>query len=188
MKKFIRITLILVLIVGLVVLTGCTNKETEENKVNSDNNVNDKTAGIDLKLNFEHVNNKTYNAHVNTTTDDKVTEFDVEEPNFARIENEKDNYVLDITLDAESKDAYEQFKTSAKENDLYEETKFGKYDGYYSDDDGIYGYVLLDTTDPTFNIFLNFYVYLFDESAENNDIKAIYESSKIQNILNNIEF
>ena len=178
MKKYISIILTIVLIIaGLFVLTGCTDKENNSNN-----------AKIDLTLDLEHVNNTKYNAKVGISDNDKVTEFDEEEPNFARIENEKDNYVLDITLDAESKEAYEQFKTSAKENDLYEETKFGKYDGYYSDDDGIYGYVLLDTTDPTFNIFLNFYVYLFDESAENNDIKAIYESSKIQNILNNIEF
>ena len=68
------------------------------------------------------------------------------------------------------------------------ETKFGEYAGYYSEDDGIYGYILLDTTDPTFNVFVNFYVYLFDDSVEDDEIKTIYESSKIQNILNNIEF
>lgn len=173
MKKSIVITLMVMLIlVGVLTLTGCTSKGED----------------INLKLDFEHVNNKTYEVSFNINEDDVVTEFDEEEPNFVRIENEAENYVLDITLDAEARDAYEQFKTSAKENELYEETKFGKYEGYYSEDDGIYGYVLLDTTDETFNIFVNFYVYLFDESAENNDIKSIYNSPKIQDILNNIEF
>ena len=161
---------VLATVAGLVIFTG-NNK------------------GVNLKLDFSHMNELTYEVNLATAKEDKVTEFDEEEPNFVRIENEAENYVLDITLDAESKDAYEQFKTTAKEeNELYEEKKFGKYEGYYSDDDGIYGYVLLDTTDSTFNVFVNFSVYLFDESAENGDITAIYESPKIQNILNNIEF
>lgn len=146
--------------------------------------------GVNLKLDFSHMNDQIYEVNLSTAKDDKVTEFDEEEPNFVRIENETKNYVLDITLDTEAKEAYEQFKTTAKEeNELYEETKFGKYDGYYSDDDGIYGYVLLDITDPTFNVFVNFCMYLLDEDVEeNNDIKAIYESADIQDILNNIKF
>ena len=180
MKKSIIIALIVLLVTGLIILTGCTNK---------DNGSNSKSSGIDLKFDLQHINNKTYYAHLNTTDDDKVTEFDEEEPNFVRIENEKENYVLDITLDTEAKEAYEQFKTSAKEdNEIYEEVKFGKYDGYYSDDGGIYGYVLLDKSDSTFNVFVMFSLYLLDDSSENNDIQAIYNSSKIQNILNNIEF
>ena len=180
MRKFISIILIVLLVIGgLFILTGCTDKENDNNS---------KGAKVDLTLDLGHVNNTKYNAQIGISDNDKVTEFDEEEPNFARIENENENYVLDLTLDFESKDAYEQFKTSAKENELYEEKKFGKYDGYYSDDDGIYGYILLDSSDSTFNIFLNFYVYLFDENADSGDIKTIFDSSKIQNILNNIEF
>ena len=162
---------VVVAVVGLLIFTG-NNK------------------GVNLKLDFSHMNEQTYEVNLATAKEDKVTEFDEEEPNFVRIENENKNYVLDITLDTESKEAYEQFKTTAKEeNELYEETKFGKYEGYYSDDDGIYGYVLLDTSDPTFNVFVNFNVYLLDESSEENtDIKTIYESSNVQNILNNIKF
>ena len=188
MKKYISIALIVTLLItGLLGLTGC-EKNNNDNNVNNDNS-NSTSSGVDLTLDFEYINDKTYYAHINTTTGDKVTEYDEEEPNFVRIENEKDNYILDINLDTESKESYEQFKTSAKEeNEIYEETKFGKYDGYYSDDDGIYGYILLDTTDPTFNVFINFYVYLLDEDSDKNDIQSIFESSKIQNMLNNIEY
>jgi len=181
MKKSIIIISILILAVfGLVFLTGCTNKSATEP-------TNESSKGIDLTLDFSHMNDTTYSMHINTN--DTVTEFDEEEPNFVRLENTENNYVLDLTLDTESKDAYEQFKTSAKEeNELFEETKFGKYDGYYSDDDGIYGYILLDSSDPTFNVYCDFYVYLLDDTLENSDINDIYKSEQIQNVLNNIEF
>lgn len=146
-------------------------------------------AGIDLKYDFTHMNDKNYHAHIRLSTDDKVTEFDKNEPDFARIENEAKNYVVDLTLDIESKEAYAYAQESAKtENEIYKETAFGKYTGYYSDDDGIYGYILLDDSDETFNVFVLFSVYPFDESAANGNYLSIYESPQVQNILNNIEF
>lgn len=146
-------------------------------------------AGVDLKYDFTHVNDKIYQAHINLSGDDKVTEFDENEPDFVRIENEAKNYVADLTLHIESKDAYAQSQESAKtENEIYKETAFGKYTGYYSDDDGIYGCILLDDSDETFNVFVLFYVYPFDEIAANGDYLSIYESPQVQNILNNIEF
>lgn len=182
MKKYISITLIItILLVGILSLTGCEN-------TNNDNDTS-KSGGVDLKLDFKHVNDKIYYAHINTTADDKVTEFDEEEPYYVRIENEKDNYVLELTLDSEAKDEYEQLKTSTKEeNEIYEETKFGKYNGYYSNNNGIYGYILLDTTDSTFCSTLMFCIELLDNTSENNDIQTIFNSSKIQNILNNVEY
>lgn len=176
MKKTITIVLIAVLLIcGLLFLTGCTN-----------NDGTSKSKGVDLTLDFTHMNDTTYSMRVNTN--DTVTEFDEEEPNFVRLENTENNYVLDITLDTEAKEAYEQFKTSAKENEIFEETKFGEYDGYYSDDDGIYGYILLDTSDPTFNVFCNFCVYLLDDTVEGSDILEIFKSEEVQNALNNLEF
>lgn len=146
-------------------------------------------AGVDLKYDFTHMNDKNYQAHITLAKDDEVTEFDKDEPNFVRIENEAKNYVADLTLSSESKDAYAQFQESAKtENEIYKETTFGKYTGYYSDDDGIYGCILLDDSDEIFNIYMTFYVYPFDEAAANGDYLSIYESEQVQNILNNIEF
>ena len=146
-------------------------------------------AGVDLKFDSTHMNDKKYQAHINLAADDEVTEFDKNEPDFVRIENEEKNYVVDLTLFIESKDAYAYAQESAKtENEIYKETAFGKYTGYYSDDDGIYGYILLDDSDETFNVSVLFSVYPFDEIAANGDYLSIYESSQVQNILNNIEF
>ena len=146
-------------------------------------------AGVDLKFDLTHMNGMKYQAHINIAADDEVTEIDENEPDFVRIENEAKNYVADLTLFIESKDAYAQSQESAKtENEIYKETTFGKYTGYYSDDDGIYGYILLDDSNETFNVYVLFSVYPFDESAANGDYLSIYESSQVQNILNNIEF
>ena len=173
MKKTKIITLMTVIVLGLVALTGCTKSG----------------KGVDLKLDFKHMNNKVYNAHINLTEDDNVTEQNEEEANFARIENEKNNYVIDITLDTESKDAYDGFQKSAKESEGYKEVSFGKYSGYYAEDNGdIFGYILLDKSDETFNVFVNFVVYAYDDSTEGFDVQATYNSSNIQNILNKIEF
>lgn len=178
MKKSIIIALISVLLVSaLLILTGCTKNDS------------DSKNSLDLKLDFKHMNSKVYNTHINLAADDKVTELDEEEPNSARIENEKNNYVVDITLDTESKEAYDEFQTSAKESDGYKEVSFGKYSGYYAEDNGdIFGYILLDESDETFNVFVNFVVYAYDDSVEDFDIQTIYNSSNIQNILNKIEF
>lgn len=180
MKKIVIIALIAVLVVGGIIAIVVFTKN---------NNGGSSKNNLDLKLDFQHMNNKTYSTHINLTADDKITELDEEEPNSARIENEKENYVIDITLDTEAKEAYNGFQTSAKEEEGYKEVSFGKYSGYYAkDDEDIYGYILLDESDETFNVFVNFDVYAYDDSVENFDVDAKYNSSNIQNILNQIEF
>ena len=82
----------------------------------------------------------------------------------------------------------QSLESAKTENEIYKETAFGKYTGFYSYYDGIYGYILLDDSDETFNVFVIFSVYPFDESAANGDYLSIYESPQVQNILNNIEF
>ena len=187
MKKSIIIVLIAILLItGLVILTGCTNNEVDNENVNNINT----GAKVDLKFNFEHMNGKVYNTLFNISRDDRVVEFDEVEPNYVRIENEKENYGIELTLDTEAKEAYKQFQTTAKENsELYEEVKFAKFNGYFSKtDDEIYGYILLDESDSTFNAFVMFNIYLVDENSENNDIQTIYKSSNIQNILKSVTF
>ncbi len=193
MKKIFLISLFFVLMVSMFALTGCTKNDsnTDNNSLTEKNTSSEKNStsgGFDLELDFKHMNKKAYNAHMVKNNDDKIDEYDEEEPNFVRYLNEKENYVLDLTLDSEAKDAYAGFQKSAEEDcDFYQETKFGMYEGYYADDNGDYfGYILLDDSDPTFNIFVNFVLYLDDE--DNGDIKTIFNSSNIQEILNNIEF
>lgn len=173
MKKTIMITLLIIALVGgLFILTGCT-----------------KSGGLDLTNDFKHMNGNVYSVHLNLNKNDEITEFDKEEPNYARIENKENNYVADITLDTESKEAYDGYQTSAKDCEGYKEVDFGKYKGFYAkDNDDIFGYILLDESDETFNVFVNFVVYAFDENAEGTDSETLYNSSNIQNILNSINF
>ena len=185
-KSLISVLIISVLVSSLFILTGCENKNENNNE---NNNENVQTSGVNLKYDFSQ-DKASYQANFNTTSDDKIAEFDEEEPNFVIIENEKEKYVLELTLDADSEVTYEQLKTSAEdENEIFVETKFGKYDGYYSDsDEGIYGYILLDSTSSDFYKYVMFDIYLLDEDSDKGDIETIFKSSKIQNMLNNVQF
>ena len=189
MKKLLAILIAGMMLLSLAACNGANNNNVSDDTAGQTNGQKIDGVGVDLKYDFTHMNDKKYQAHINLATDDEVTEFDENEPNFVRIENEAKNYVADLALYIESKDAYAQSQESAKtENEIYKETAFGKYTGYYSDDDGIYGYILLDDSDETFNVFVIFSVYPFDEIAANGDYLSIYESPQVQNILNNIEF
>lgn len=206
MKKILAFLLAGMMMISLVACGGNTTKPNdapgdaasnsgthdEQSSENAGTVAPDESnqTGIDLEYDFQHMNDKIYYAHMSIGANDEVTEFDESEPNFVRMENATNNYVLDITFDVEAKEAYDQFQTTAnEENELYEETTFGKYNGYYSDDDGdIYGYIMLDESDATFNVFVMFSLYLNDETSDKSDIQAIFESSQIQSILNNIEF
>ena len=183
MKKVLTVLItITILMTSLFVLTGCETK-------NNDNSKGENESGSSIDLEFDFLNHKkTYKANIKLNKEDEVTEHDEDELDFARIENSAENYVIDLTLSEDAEPAYEQFKSSAEENEFFEEVKFGKYDGYYSKDgDDMYGYLLLDNTDTDAYIYLMFDIYLYDEENENNDIQEIYSSSNIQNILNNVE-
>ena len=183
MKKVLTALItITILMTSLFVLTGCETK-------NNYNSKGENESGSSIDLEFDFLNHKkTYKANIKLNKEDEVTEHDEDELDFARIENSAENYVIDLTLSEDAEPAYEQFKSSAEENEFFEEVKFGKYDGYYSKDgDDMYGYLLLDNTDTDAYIYLMFDIYLYDEENENNDIQEIYSSSNIQNILNNVE-
>ena len=189
MKKLLAVLIAGMMLLSLAACNGANNNNVSDDTAGQTNGQKIDGVGVDLKYDFTHMNDKKYQAHINLATDDEVTEFDENEPNFVRIKNEAKNHVVDLTLHIESKDAYAYAQESAKtENEIYKETAFGKYTGYYSDDDGIYGYILLDDSDETFNVFVIFSVYPFDEIAANGDYLSIYESPQVQNILNNIEF
>ncbi len=185
MKKVLTVLItITILMASLFILTGCESKK--QNNGNS-NGENENGSSIDLEFDFLN-HKKTYITNIKLNKGDEVTEHDEDELDFARIENSEKNYVIDLTLSEDAEQAYEQFKSSAEENEVFEEVKFGKYDGYYSKDgDDMYGYLLLDNNDSDAYIYLMFDVYLYDEDIENNDIQEIYSSSNIQDILNSVE-
>jgi len=186
MKKSVIIAIAVAVVIAIV---GVIFFMSRGNGGNAENNSKPKGTVVDLKLDFKHMNNTVYSAKISISEDDKVIEQKADEPNFVRIENTKDNYGLDLTLDTEAKEGYEQLKNSAKEkNNTFKEVKFGKYDGYYSDSvDGLYGYVLLDESDATFNAFIMFNLYVNDQRENETNLENVYKT-KIQNILNSIEF
>lgn len=181
MKKVLSILLVTVLLMGsLIILTGCDNGN--EAGVTKD--------GVTLKLDMAHFNKKVYTSSIKLSKDQKVDEFDEDEPNFVRILNEEGNYVIDITLDENPSDAMEGFKETASEQDEYTETKFGKYEGYtYLTDEDMVAEIILDDSDENANVYLLVSVYLDNEDdEEKNDIKEIFNSSEVQNLLKSISF
>lgn len=181
MKKSIIITLILMLVTGLVFLTGC-EKETEtetETEISKSFTLKNETDEF------------SYQATVKLSEDDVTSEIDEGKTESVRIENTKENYILDLYIDGLYESAYNEDKEWSKEIQTnFAETKFGKYDGYtYEDSDGdIAGCILLDSADQYRNIKVEFNLYLKDKNLEGSDLQAIYNSTSIQNILNNIEY
>ena len=173
-KSIISALILVVLIAGLVILTGCENKT--ESKTYTIKSENDEFS---------------YQATVKLSEDDVTSEIEEGETESVRIENKKENYVLDLKIDGLYETAYNEDKEWAKDNqENFAETKFGKYSGYtYKDPDGdIAGIILLDTKDKSRNIKIEFSLYLNDDSVEGSDIQTIYSSTSVQNILNNIEY
>lgn len=118
----------------MFVLTGC---ESENNTGNA--------SGITLKYEFD---GKSYQANFKLSSDDKTTDFDENKPESVTIKNEKENYVLDLYIDAQSSGSCEEHEKTVKEDNTYTETKFGKYDGFTADDNReIFGDIYLDKSD-----------------------------------------
>lgn len=174
MKKYIISSLMIVLaIAGLMFLTGCEKENSKNYTLKSEND------------------EFSYEATVKLSEYDVTSEIEAGETDSVRIENSKDNYVLDLYLDGLYESAYKEDLEDAKESQTnFTETKFGKYSGYtYEDSEGdIVGVILLDSKDQYRNIKIDFMLYLNEENSENSDVKTIYNSSDIQNILNNVEY
>ena len=179
MKKTISILLTIILLVsGLFILTGCNN-ETE--------NAGPTKGGVNLKFDFTHQNKTIYNAHFDLASVFSIYDFSEDSPETVTIENKNENYLIDLTLDIEAKEAIEQQRNSAKEKENYTETKFGKYDGFYCKANGEFvAHIMLDTKDDLANAYI--LVGMYDESDEEKDILDVFKSSNVQKLLNNISF
>ena len=122
MKKVLTVLItITILMTSLFVLTGCETK-------NNDNSKGENESGSSIDLEFDFLNHKkTYKANIKLNKEDEVTEHDEDELDFARIENSAENYVIDLTLSEDAEPAYEQFKSSAEENEFFRIKEFGDY-------------------------------------------------------------
>lgn len=91
MKKLLAILIAGMMLLSLAACNGANNNNVSDDTADRTNERNTDVStgtGVDLKYDFTHVNDKNYHAHINLATDDEVTEFDENEPDFVRIENE----------------------------------------------------------------------------------------------------
>ena len=181
MKKSISVLLtILLLTAGLFVLTGC-------NKANE--NAGPTNGGINLKCDFTHQNNTVYFAHFDLASVQSISDFEEDSPETVIIENNQENYIVDLTLSIESKNSIEQQRNGAKMEENYTETKFGKYNGfYYKSDNEVVAYILLDTKDDMANAYILVDIYADNEDDENRSVLELFKSSDVQKLLNSVDY
>ena len=185
MKKIIPIIAVVAII--LIIVVACfiikSKKGTDKPGVSN--------GGVTLELDMAHFNEKVYTSHFDLSGDIKVAEFDEDEPETVRLENEKEKYVIDITLDEDAKEAVEQFNDTAKTCENYTDTKFGKYEGYsYLDNEDMVATIILDKSDENANVYVLVSIYFDTDSddEETGNIEQVYKSSSVQNLLNSISY
>lgn len=168
MKKTLIISLLVVALVGgLFILTGCSK---DENVLKSE------------------YSGKEYQVSYKIGAGDEITD-DYEDPDMVSIKNTEKNYTVDLTFYIDYKDAYESSKASAKDEvDGYAETKIGKYDAYTGNGGPgeFFGNILLDTSDDIYKTIL--FTVTTDGDPEEVDIQEVYNSEGVQNIINSINF
>lgn len=115
---------------------------------------------------------------------------DTDWENGKTFENKEKNYSLEITLTEDS--TYADNKEYAKEEEGYEEVKFGDYSGYVVKGDyDIEGYLLLeDLSDQNIFVYLVFELEAIESYVDDDwvDLKPIYNLDEIQKILKSIKY
>ena len=106
------------------------------------------------------------------------------------LKNEQKNYQIDISISEDS--TYQENKDYAKEEEGYEEVKFGDFTGYIVKGEyDIEGKILLeDLSEQNIYVYLTFEIsaiesYIGDDWV---DVKPLYELKEVQTILNSIKY
>ena len=106
------------------------------------------------------------------------------------LKNEKNNYNLEITITEDAN--YEDNKDYAKEEEGYEEAKFGNYSGYLEKGEyDIEGYILLeDLSDQNSYIYITFELEPIESTVNDKDVdpKTLYDLDEVQKILKSIKY
>lgn len=178
MKK--KVLLILLVIIGLFVITGC-DKKKENNSNKSSNDI----------IKIVDVNDKGY---VTTfkTIDNKFIQTN---PKYNHVDSDDLGVFITFEYIESSKEAYDNSKIynflGVKYSDgEVKEYKWNNYDGYFYNvsDTELYFRILLED-DPDNSIVLSGYVGpKVDSKNENNDLANFADSDDFQNFLNSIEF
>lgn len=190
MKKLITYALtIILLIVGIVVLTGCDNNKKVNDDVERTTKSTTNLDAITLTLDSE-TNKKEYKIKFESNTEDNQMYFDKEYPTTAQIRNENGNYVIDIQIDELTQAEYEITIENEKNNENFKEEKVGDFEGYsYTDKytETTTVKALIDESNPDARIYATMIISLEDESNSHGlTSQELYKSSKVQFIVNSI--
>lgn len=190
--RYLKASLVASMALMLIIsLSGCENQNENEN-----NNENYETSVVNLQYVYAGDDDEKIelNASVKYPKDDEIREYSENDKDAVRIVNEKENYEVRLVLYEEAKGTYNANKEACKEYDEYTETKYGKYDAYYSKSGySIVGCILLEGNDDENSYrHIAFDVSMVesydDENEEWRDVTPIFKSTRIQNILKSIEY
>ena len=181
MKKYLSILLISVLLVGLLIFTGCNDNSAEDIKTGKN---------YELGLNLlwpskEH--NKTFKLHYDLLNDDFISNYSDDYPRFGKIGNDVSNYEIEFDLNQKSKVEYENEKQENK-NKYYDFNikKINKCDSYsYKKENKIVTNILLDSSKDNAYINVNISINIKDITLGTKDLDTIFASDEVQNKINN---
>ena len=176
-KTFLIASIILLMMFTCIVLTGCDkNKEGEDVDTVGENEqilTVDLGDGDAIQAKFAIPKN----------TDIEVT-VDPSDESHVVVNNEKENYTMDIYLGDEMEETFLAGQDDDKEEEGYKETKYGNFNGYHYNfgESTIYGNIVLDT--ETYNVYTYIFYTLEVDMDAKKSVSDIYESKDIQKILN----
>ncbi|MBR6253635.1 MAG: hypothetical protein IKR04_07375 [Clostridia bacterium] len=208
MKKLIfHLLVVLTLVVGTLVLSGCGNNEEVNNldktsvDVVENTDINTEDEGLDngtvvvssesmTMIHDSELNNKIYNITFESNSEDNEMTTNTQYPDYAQITNENGNYMFSIQIDELSQAEYDITMENEKNNSDWKEEKFGEFTAYTSTDPiGTKTIrVIIDESNPEGRVYATMLLDFYDSSNTNGmTIEELYKSSKVQFIINSIK-
>ena len=190
-KAAIAISLMVLLILTTIILTGCNKDENVEIRNKSYENVGTKILTIEVS------EDEFFQSKIDYLKDGDIKIIDDEEDeSHVRFENEKKNYSLDIYLGDELTSTFKESQEDAESKEGYVEdeygTELGSFFGYYDKSNAVSldGNIVLE--DETYNetMYLHFILEYLEnpDKIENDGLEKIYNSEDVKTILNSIAY
>lgn len=174
-KVIIGIIVAVIVIAIAVVLVVCLGKGNLEE--------------VKLPLQIDTIE-RTVSTTVSYPKDKGITTENTNSESAKIIKNESKNYKLEITLQDDT--TYQNNKEYAMKEENYEEVKFGEYSGYVVKGEyDIEGRILLeDLSDQNIYVYLSFELEAIESYINDSyvDLKPIYNTDEVQNILKSIKY
>ena len=210
MKKTLTISLIIVILMaGLFVFTGCGEERKDENNASKPSATPTATAttsatltekteieptmiGSDaITLTYESTTNKKeYKIRFESNSEDNKIYFDSQFPTIGQIRNENANYMINFQIDEYSTSVNNMVLVEEKKNPDFKEEILGNYNAY------IYTNVAtsaetartaIDETNPEARVYATLIIQFEDDSNTNGvKLEELLKTSKVQYILNSV--